>query len=68
MPDFVSTVTAAPPAIPCSASKLAVETLTVLTVSAGATAEMTLTFADGDKLSVPLKAEAMAGPAHEDSH
>jgi hypothetical protein len=37
VPDFVSTVMAAPPAIPCSASKLAVETLTVLTVSEGAT-------------------------------
>ena len=37
VPDFVSTVTAAPPARPCSASKLLVETLTVSTVSAGAT-------------------------------
>src|SRR5262245_6348640 len=36
VPLLVRTVTAAPPAIPCSASKLAVETLTVSTVSAGA--------------------------------
>ena len=35
MPDFVITVTAAPPAIPCSASKLLVEMLTVSMVSAG---------------------------------
>ena len=37
VPDLVSTVTEAPPAIPCSASKLAVVMLTVSTVSAGAT-------------------------------
>ena len=33
VPDFVSTVTAAPPAMPWSASKLLVETLTVSIVS-----------------------------------
>lgn len=32
-------------------------------VTAGGSAEMTLTFADGDKLSVPLKVSAMAGAA-----
>ena len=37
VPDLVITLTAAPPAIPCSASKLSVEMLTVSTVSAGAT-------------------------------
>ena len=37
MPDLVITVIAAPPALPCSASKLAVLTLTVSTVSAGDT-------------------------------
>ena len=35
VPDLVTTVTAAPPAIPCSASKLLVEMLTVSIVSAG---------------------------------
>src|SRR5688572_33225553 len=35
VPDLVMTVTAAPPAIPCSASKLLVDTLTVSIVSAG---------------------------------
>src|SRR6476660_8187913 len=35
VPDLVMTVTAAPPAIPCSASKLLVDTFTVSTVSAG---------------------------------
>ena len=35
VPDLVMTVTAAPPALPCSASKLLVEMLTVSTVSAG---------------------------------
>ena len=37
MPDLVMTVMAAPPAMPCSASKLLVLTLTVSTVSAGDT-------------------------------
>ena len=37
VPDLVSTVMEAPPAMPCSASKLAVVMLTVSTVSAGAT-------------------------------
>ena len=37
VPDFVITVTAAPPAIPCSASKLLVDTLTVSIVSVGDT-------------------------------
>ena len=37
MPDLVITVTAAPPAIPCSASKLLVDTFTVSIVSAGET-------------------------------
>src|SRR5881409_4057059 len=37
VPDLVMTVTAAPPAIPCSASKLLVDTSTVSTVSAGDT-------------------------------
>ena len=37
VPDLVMTVTAAPPAIPCSASKLFVATLTVSIVSAGGT-------------------------------
>ena len=35
VPDLVTTVTAAPPAMPCSASKLLVEMLTVSIVSAG---------------------------------
>src|SRR5688572_26426748 len=35
VPDLVMTVIAAPPAMPCSASKLLVETLTESTVSAG---------------------------------
>ena len=35
VPDLVMTVTAAPPAIPCSASKLLVEMFTVSIVSAG---------------------------------
>lgn len=35
-------------------------------VAAGSTVEITLTFADGDKLSVPLKVEAVGGaPAHD---
>lgn len=35
-------------------------------VAAGNTVEITLTFADGDKLSVPLKVEAVgAAPAHD---
>ena len=37
VPDLVTTVTAAPPAMPCSASKLLVEMSTVSTVSAGDT-------------------------------
>src|SRR5918992_4396091 len=37
VPDLVMTVMAAPPAIPCSASNVAVDTLTVSIVSAGAT-------------------------------
>src|SRR5438034_5250102 len=37
VPDLVTTVTAAPPAIPCSASKLLVDTSTVSTVSTGET-------------------------------
>ena len=37
VPDLVMTVTAAPPAMPCSASKLLVEMLTVSIVSAGDT-------------------------------
>ena len=37
VPDLVCTVMAAPPAIPCSASKLLVVMLTVSTVSCGAT-------------------------------
>src|SRR2546428_12420895 len=37
VPDLVITVTAAPPAIPCSASKLLVDTFTVSIVSAGET-------------------------------
>src|SRR3982751_3379555 len=37
VPDFVATVTAAPPAIPCSASKLPVLTLTVSMDSDGCT-------------------------------
>ena len=37
MPDLVTTVIAAPPAMPCSASKLLVEMFTVSIVSAGAT-------------------------------
>src|SRR5438034_11179409 len=37
VPDLVITVTAAPPAIPCSASKLLVDTLTVSIVSVGET-------------------------------
>ena len=41
-------------------------------IAAGGTAEMTLTFADGDKLSTPLKVEAagggMAGMDHGDMH
>ena len=36
VPDLVTTVTEAPPAMPCSASKLFVATLTVSIVSAGA--------------------------------
>ena len=39
------------------------------TVAAGATTEMTLSFADGDKLSAPLKVEAAgAGAAHGSGH
>src|SRR5262245_35041578 len=37
VPDFVTTVMAAPPVMPCSASKLLVETLTVSMLSTGAT-------------------------------
>jgi hypothetical protein len=37
VPDLVMTVIAAPPAMPCSASKLLVATFTVSIVSAGAT-------------------------------
>src|SRR4029453_17564861 len=37
VPDLVMTVMAAPPAMPCSASKLLVEMFTVSTVSAGDT-------------------------------
>ncbi len=37
VPDLVMTVTAAPPAMPCSASKLLVDTSTVSTVSVGDT-------------------------------
>ena len=37
VPDFVTTVIAAPPAMPCAASKLFVAMLTVSIVSAGAT-------------------------------
>ena len=37
VPDLVMTVTAAPPVIPCSASKLLVEILTSCTLSIGAT-------------------------------
>ncbi len=39
------------------------------TLKAGETTEMTITFADGDKLSAPLKIEAMgAGTGHGDGH
>lgn len=38
-------------------------------LKAGEATEMTITFADGDKLSAPLKIEAMgAGSAHGDGH
>lgn len=34
------------------------------TLKAGGTAELTLTFSDGDKLSMPIKVETMGGMAH----
>jgi periplasmic copper chaperone A len=37
-------------------------------LKAGSTAEMTLTFADGDKVSVPLTVEAAGTAAHGDMH
>ena len=36
------------------------------TVKAGGTTEMTLTFADGDKLSAPLKVETVTGSGGEE--
>ncbi|MCW1428440.1 copper chaperone PCu(A)C [Novosphingobium sp. JCM 18896] len=38
------------------------------TVKAGGTAEMTLTFAGGDKVSVPLKVESMSGAMDMEGH
>ena len=38
------------------------------TLKAGDSTELTLTFADGDKLSMPLRVETMGGEANHDEH